>query len=282
MTNEPARLLDLDLVRQHGDARYETGRLVGLPDEAETHDRAEALFDRIAALVAQQPIQARDEAGLLVWQDGCGSIATAAGFPSLRRCPECNTDATWRPLLVDGDPALERDPLLCPTCDSPQPSMHPAVGGGGEVTALCVDRFHAVPSRPDRCLCGYVEAGQAGNCVCGFTDPNDIQGWRNRYADPQPDLVAQVMAELGVTDPADVLISLGKRFGALILARKSREHWRGMYDAAVKAMTKEHDQLDALKAVFEAADDWRNTLERIPPGAEALMVAVERVMTVTE
>lgn len=26
-------------------------------------------------------------------------------------------------------------------------------------------------SRPDRCRCGYVEAGQAALCVCGFMDP---------------------------------------------------------------------------------------------------------------
>jgi hypothetical protein len=34
------------------------------------------------------------------------------------------------------------DPFRCPTCGSPQPSMHPAVAGGGEVTSLCPDPFH--------------------------------------------------------------------------------------------------------------------------------------------
>lgn len=34
--------------------------------------------------------------------------------------------------------------LRCPTCTSPQPSMHPAIGGGGEVTGLCGDAFHRV------------------------------------------------------------------------------------------------------------------------------------------
>jgi hypothetical protein len=33
-------------------------------------------------------------------------------------------------------------PTECPTCGSRQPSMHPAVGGGGEVTSLCPDPFH--------------------------------------------------------------------------------------------------------------------------------------------
>lgn len=40
------------------------------------------------------------------------------------------------------------DPLRCPTCDSPQPSMHPAFGGGGEVTSLCPDPFHGAPAVP--------------------------------------------------------------------------------------------------------------------------------------
>ncbi len=38
----------------------------------------------------------------------------------------------------------------CPTCDSPQPSMHPAVSGGGEVTGLCPDAFHGAASDGDR------------------------------------------------------------------------------------------------------------------------------------
>lgn len=32
--------------------------------------------------------------------------------------------------------------LRCPTCSSPQPSMHPAAGDGGEVTSMCSDAFH--------------------------------------------------------------------------------------------------------------------------------------------
>lgn len=30
----------------------------------------------------------------------------------------------------------------CPTCSSRNPALHPAVGGGGEVTSLCTDEFH--------------------------------------------------------------------------------------------------------------------------------------------
>lgn len=31
----------------------------------------------------------------------------------------------------------------CPSCDSPEPRLHPATQAEGEVTALCGDRFHA-------------------------------------------------------------------------------------------------------------------------------------------
>jgi hypothetical protein len=34
------------------------------------------------------------------------------------------------------------DKSRCPTCDSPDPRMHPSVSGGGEVTARCSDSFH--------------------------------------------------------------------------------------------------------------------------------------------
>lgn len=32
--------------------------------------------------------------------------------------------------------------MRCPTCNSPQPGMHPAVSGGGEVATICPDAFH--------------------------------------------------------------------------------------------------------------------------------------------
>lgn len=50
----------------------------------------------------------------------------------------------WPMAVVEVDPEPQpADPLRCPTCDSPQPSMHPAAGGGGEVISICSDGFHA-------------------------------------------------------------------------------------------------------------------------------------------
>lgn len=41
------------------------------------------------------------------------------------------------------------DATHCPTCESPEPSLHPAVSGGGEVTHICDDPFHGpVPQDP--------------------------------------------------------------------------------------------------------------------------------------
>lgn len=47
-----------------------------------------------------------------------------------------------RHVPVSGE--VENDPLRCSTCGSRQPSMHPAVSGGGEVTSICPDKFHDV------------------------------------------------------------------------------------------------------------------------------------------
>jgi hypothetical protein len=54
-------------------------------------------------------------------------------------CPICRPPA---------EPQPESDGLRCPTCDSPQPSMHPAVSGGGEVISFCSNGFHAPEGRP--------------------------------------------------------------------------------------------------------------------------------------
>lgn len=35
-----------------------------------------------------------------------------------------------------------REPMMCPTCDSPEKRLHPAVSGGGEVTKKCLDAWH--------------------------------------------------------------------------------------------------------------------------------------------
>lgn len=243
----------LDLVTQYG------ANLIAASEARENHSdespfehAAEALLARIAELLPQQPVQARDEDGNGWWIHDCGEVGEFAGTPSDDSCDRCSLSGPWRPLLVGADPAPEPDPLRCPTCDSQQPSMHPAVGGGGEVTGLCADRFHAVPGRPERCLCGYVEAGQAGNCVCGFTDPNDIQGWRNRYAEPQPDLIAQVMAELGVDRPEDVL-------GAIAVIRERREYWKGRFE---EQAAHGDDQGQAILTLHSERDEARAEVER--------------------
>lgn len=36
----------------------------------------------------------------------------------------------------------EKRAMECPTCESPDPRMHPAISGGGEVTNICPDPFH--------------------------------------------------------------------------------------------------------------------------------------------
>ncbi|MER7280492.1 hypothetical protein ABT369_39245 [Dactylosporangium sp. NPDC000244] len=69
-------------------------------------------------------------------------------------------------------------PSRCPTCELPQPSMHPASSGGGEVVRLCPDEFHVddrayMPENPRCPHCGsQAVAAVAGvqSCnACGMT-----------------------------------------------------------------------------------------------------------------
>lgn len=48
----------------------------------------------------------------------------------------------------------------CPDCGSPQPSMHPAAGDGGEVTRLCPNSFHAADPVPDAVARLFAAAAQ--------------------------------------------------------------------------------------------------------------------------
>lgn len=104
----------LDLVRRYGD---EQANIVGAmemagPDQVQEHEQAaEALFDRIAALIPQ-PVQARSLAGLPLWHHGCGAIDDRAEQPGPFACSTLGCTAPWRPLLVGGDPAPELQRLL--------------------------------------------------------------------------------------------------------------------------------------------------------------------------
>jgi len=96
----------LDLVRQYGDARC----LMGIGrDYAANTEEAQALFARIAALVPQQPVQARSGLGFPWFHHGCGEVAKGSVPPRLHTCDK---PGPWRQLLVadpDGDRTPEAD-----------------------------------------------------------------------------------------------------------------------------------------------------------------------------
>jgi hypothetical protein len=52
----------------------------------------------------------------------------------------------------EGRPPWEPEPesLRCPTCNSPQPSMHPATAEGGEVCHICPDPYHLPAELPEQ------------------------------------------------------------------------------------------------------------------------------------
>jgi len=103
----------LDLVRQYASQRYMHGLDIGAglaPDESRHGADAGALFARIAELLLQQPVQARDDRGWPLWQHDCQAItAFSAHVPENgAECSFCpRLDGPWRPLLVGGTPAPE-------------------------------------------------------------------------------------------------------------------------------------------------------------------------------
>ena len=58
-------------------------------------------------------------------------------------------EAAARPVTAAApETPADRDAFRCPDCGSPQPSMHPAVSGGGEVTRICAHPFHGAAQAP--------------------------------------------------------------------------------------------------------------------------------------
>jgi hypothetical protein len=168
----------LDLVQQH--ASYYAAAVAFEPGSANAsahHKAADEVLARIAALVPQQPVQARSRRGRLMWQHGCGAIDECEFRPSPDHCPS----GPWRPLLVaapDGD----------------------------------------------------------------------------RTPAPKPDLMAQVMAELDLTDPADVLVTIAKRAAALKRVCRSADLRKEQRDEA-------RAEVERLKRDYVIGKTWREQRE---------------------
>lgn len=85
------------------------------------------------------------------------------------------------------------DGLHCPKCGSPAPKWHPAIGGGGEVTSICADPFHASPqlsgTRMGRLqpwcaiACPRQQTGLWRDCQCGGASREFeyLKGEREKY-----------------------------------------------------------------------------------------------------
>ena len=223
----PGRLLELlQSLRDEMSEVDDRGYAGSLGDAFRVVDQIEG----VAVAPRQQPIQARSWGGLPLWIHGCGAIADRAEQPGPFACSTLGCTKPWRPLLVGGTRAPEGDGR-CPTCDSPQPSMHPAIGGGGEVTGLCSDPFHSGTPTPEAVSLvpddDRLRTLGEDRSVQWLEDLNAAiervwpgSGW-TPTEQPQPDLIAQVMAELGVTDPAEVLDALG---ALLRLAAESEQN----------------------------------------------------------
>lgn len=125
----------------------------------------EAISAADAARIYRQITQAAAKDGELTWRDiALEEIAEAFAEdnPERLRAELVQTAAVFvawvegidrwqRAQFMKNAAAIDRranhprnasDSLRCPSCDSPQPSMHPAAGDGGEVTRVCADPFH--------------------------------------------------------------------------------------------------------------------------------------------
>jgi hypothetical protein len=191
----------LDLVRQYGAARYQAGSPIGI--RALDERRAADLYDRIAELLPRQPVQARTTSGDLIWQHiPCGWPHPWHPDSEPDTGPDgdplgCHKPGLWRPLLVCSTPAPERCTTLSESgWRCPLPAGH--------------EGLHTVNyDEPPVDLRLY----EARN---GHPYERPFQ-----VAEPRTDLIAQVMAELGVTNPAEVLDALG---ALLRLAAESEQN----------------------------------------------------------
>jgi hypothetical protein len=162
----------LDLVQQYGVAMQGLGYSAGVGQRTDIDaKKAGALLDRIAALLPQQPVQARDIDGKPWWMHPCGAVYAKTTQPGPYTCEVCNhKPGPWRPLLVGGTAASESEcgaVFTHPTKGAQPPCSRPH-GHGGEA------------------------------------DPSYHSNGMFKWLD-QPDLIAQVMEALGVDRPEDVL-----------------------------------------------------------------------------
>lgn len=134
----------LDLVRKACLREFETGLRQGQGNIAESgrlRREADDLRARIAALVPQRPVQARDCLGELFWQhDFCGEVY------SDRKNHErfCDPGGPWRPLLVGGAPAPESGILA-----HARTALHERDAARAEVERLTVELLEVVTERDE-------------------------------------------------------------------------------------------------------------------------------------
>jgi hypothetical protein len=186
----------IDLVKQYGEAcanAVGAREFNGEPEALSFEEEAAELLDRIAALLPQQPVQARDETGLPLFIHTCGHVSPES-TPGIaegehHRFPPCRTPGPWRPVLIGGTRA-------------PEP-----IGG------------HFGPD----------------------------WRWVEGQSAEQPDLMAQVMAELGVDRPEDVLPQIRGFQGAVRVREAQRDEARAEVER-LKIMAGRRVYLDATPA----------------------------------
>lgn len=169
----------LDLIRQYASQRYLHGIDIGAGRDTSPHESAAtALLDRIAALLPQQPVQARDVRGALLWISENGGVVHHGQRPS----------GPWRPLLVGGDrgddPAPRPDPLVLSLPKVPEDTV--ALVGiesgtrwtryDGPLSVLSPEQWEDMRTGRVQAL-GYVLVDEGGSVRIESTPPREPRTW---------------------------------------------------------------------------------------------------------
>jgi len=307
----------LDLVRQYGDKREHALEMLQLADrESLAHQltqEADALFVRIAELLPQQPVQARDISGLPMWQHDCGWSIGREREPHPLSHQGCHP-GPWRPPSAGGAPTPES---TAPgpvdhwyRCDDPdEHPQHGVVGKLGRVR--CTGLPQGTPA-PERTCPGCGQSIHRGlSCVDAVNADPDVLAqviaapapegdreayWQRRFHEEAArgdeagqqiltlhrernearDLIAQVMEALGVDRPEDVMSAVNQLAEANAFNHQLAEQWRSQRDEARENAARLNEVVDDLRA--EVAK-LRDKLDLARRGRDEARDEIERQAT---
>jgi hypothetical protein len=87
------------------------------------------------------------------------------------------------------------NPTQCPTCQSPEPRLHPAVSGGGEVTGICPDSFHDKATVPPETVAAISRFKREAQAAMRGDNEWHPPGFEGNMFDPDAEPIPYTIAE---------------------------------------------------------------------------------------